>query len=98
MERRKAMDITIGNNMSSLRKRFQLTQKEICSIVGVSGSTYKHYELGDRATPISVLKDLAKFYKVSTNCFFEDIPALSEKNKLNYLTMLLKWRTLQINI
>lgn len=82
MEKRKTMDITIGNNMSSLRKRFQLTQKEICSVVGVNCSTYKHYELGDRAAPISVLQDLAKFYKVSTNYFFENMPELSEKEQI----------------
>lgn len=82
MEKRRTMDITVGNNMSNLRKKFQLTQKEICSVVGVNSSTYKHYELGDRATPISVLQDLAKFYRVSTNYFFENMPALSEKEQI----------------
>jgi len=67
MEKRKTMDITIGSN---IRKKFNLIQREICSVVGVNASTYKHYELGDRMVPISVLQDLAKFYKVSTNYFF----------------------------
>ena len=79
MEKRRPMDITIGTNMSNLRKQFNLTQKEICSVVGVNASTYKHYELGDRMVPISVLQDLAKFYKVSTNYFFENMPELSDK-------------------
>jgi transcriptional regulator with XRE-family HTH domain len=82
MEKRKTMDITIGNNMADLRKKFELTQKEICSVVGVNESTYKHYELGDRATPISVLQDLAKFYKVSTNYFFKNMTDLSEKEQI----------------
>ena len=77
MEKRKPMDVTIGTNMSKLRKQFNLTQREICSVVGVNTSTYKHYELGNRMVPISVLKDLAKFYKVSTNYFFENMPELS---------------------
>lgn len=79
MEKRKRMDITIGSNISKLRKHFNLTQREICSVVGVNASTYKHYELGDRMVPISVLQDLAKFYKVSTNYFFENMPELSMK-------------------
>ena len=79
MEKRKPMDVTIGKNMSKLRKQFNLTQREICSVVGVNTSTYKHYELGDRMVPISVLQDLAKFYKVSTNYFFENMPELSDK-------------------
>ena len=82
MEKRKPMDITIGSNMSKLRKKFNLTQREICSVVGVNASTYKHYELGDRMVPISVLLDLAKFYKVSTNYFFENMPELSMKESI----------------
>ena len=83
MEKRKTMDITIGTNMSKLRKQFNLTQKEICSVVGVNTSTYKHYELGDRMVPISVLKDLAKFYKVSTNYFFENMPTYRPIQRLS---------------
>lgn len=82
MEKRKPMDITIGSNMSKLRKQFNLTQREICSVVGVNASTYKHYELGDRMVPISVLLDLAKFYKVSSNYFFENMPELSMKESI----------------
>lgn len=82
MEKRKPMDITIGSNMSKLRKQFNLTQREICSVVGVNASTYKHYELGDRMVPISVLQDLAKFYKVSTNYFFENMLELSMKESI----------------
>lgn len=82
MEKRKPMDITIGSNMSKLRKQLNLTQREICSVVGVNASTYKHYELGDRMVPISILQDLAKFYKVSTNYFFENMPELSIKESI----------------
>ena len=84
MEKRKPMDITIGSNMSKLRKQFNLTQREICSVVGVNASTYKHYELGDRMVPISVLQDLTKFYKVSTNYFFENMPELSMKESIEW--------------
>ena len=90
MEKRKPMDVTIGTNMSKLRKQFNLTQREICSVVGVNTSTYKHYELGDRMVPIGVLQDLAKFYKVSTNYFFENMPELSDKESLELSKFALK--------
>ena len=73
MENRRESDIAIGKNIAEIRKKANLTQKEISQVVGVNTSTYKHYELGDRAVPISVIKDLATFYKVSTNYFFENI-------------------------
>lgn len=80
------MNVTIGIYLSNLRKQFNLTQREtqreICSIVGVNTSTYRHYELGDRMVPISVLKDLTIFYKVYTNFFFENMPELSDKESL----------------
>ena len=90
MEKGKSMNVTIGINMSNLRKQFNLTQREICSIVGVNTSTYRHYELGDRMVPISVLKDLTIFYKVSTNFFFENMPELSDKESLELSNFALK--------
>lgn len=90
MEKRKSIDVAIGTNMIKLRKQFNLTQREICSVVRVNTSTYKHYELGDRMVPISVLKDLAKFYKVSTNYFFEIMPELSDKELLELSNLTLK--------
>ena len=40
--------------------------------------------------PISVLQDLAKFYKVSTNYFFENMPELSDKDALELSNYALK--------
>lgn len=81
MEKRKPIDIIIGINMTHLRKKFGLTQKEVCEVVDVNCSTYKHYELGDRMVPISVLRDLATLYKVSSNYFFEPLPDLKLSKK-----------------
>lgn len=82
MENRRESDIAIGKNIAEIRKKANLTQKEISQVVGVNTSTYKHYELGDRGVPISVIKDLATFYKVSTNYFFENMPELSPKEEI----------------
>lgn len=82
MENRRKSDIAIGKNMADMRSKFSLTQKEIAQVVGVNVSTYKHYELGDRCTPLAVIRDLSNFYKISTDYFFENIPELSIKEEL----------------
>ena len=71
MEKRRKSDIAIGKNMADMRNKFNLTQKEVAQVVGVNVSTYKHYELGDRAT----------LYKISTNYFFENMPELSREEE-----------------
>ena len=82
VENRRKSDIAIGKNMADMRNKFNLTQKEIAQVVGVNVSTYKHYELGDRCTPLAVIRDLANFYKISTDYFFENMPELSTKEEL----------------
>ena len=82
MENRRKSDIAIGKNMADMRSKFNLTQKDIAQVVGVNVSTYKHYELGDRCTPLAVIRDLASFYKISTDYFFENMPELSTKEEL----------------
>lgn len=74
MENRKQMDIIIGNNMAAIRKSREYKQREICQVLGMNASTYKHYELGDRCVPPSVLKTLANFYKIHVDYFFENMP------------------------
>ena len=81
VEKRRKSDIAIGKNMADMRNKFNLTQKEVAQVIGVNVSTYKHYELGDRATPLSVIRDLATLYKISTNYFFENMPELSREEE-----------------
>ena len=82
VENRRKSDVAIGKNMADMRSKFSLTQKEIAQVVGVNVSTYKHYELGDRCTPLAVIRDLANFYKISTDYFFENMPELFTKEEL----------------
>ncbi len=57
--------------MVNMCNKFNLTQKEISQVVGVNVSIYKNYELGDRCTLLSVIRDLTTFYKISTNYFLK---------------------------
>lgn len=75
------INIVIGKHMAELRSKFNLSQKEICQVIGVNRNTYKDYEIGNRTVPLQVLRELAKFYKVSTDYFFEDMPELTMKEQ-----------------
>ena len=75
------INIVIGKHMAELRVKFNLSQKEICQVIGVNRNTYKDYEIGNRTIPLQILRDLSKFYKVSSDYFFEDMPELTEKEQ-----------------
>lgn len=53
--------------LKELREENQLTQTEIAEILHVKQNTYSQYENEKRELPISVLIQLAKFYKVTTD-------------------------------
>ena len=50
----------IGNNLRLLRKKVNLTQKEITKILKISVSAYTQYELGIILIPIVYVYKLAK--------------------------------------
>lgn len=81
MEKKDTINVVIGKHMAELRQQFGLSQREICQVVGVNRNTYKDYEIGNRTIPLQVLQDLVKFYKVSSDYFFEDMPELSEQEQ-----------------
>ncbi len=78
---KETINTVIGKHMAELRSQFSLSQKEICGVIGVNRNTYKDYELGNRTIPLQVLRDLSKFYKVSSDYFFEDMPELTFKEQ-----------------
>ena len=57
--------------MAELMAKFNLFKKEICQVIGVNRNTYKDYEIGNRTIPLQILRDLSKFYKVSSDYFLK---------------------------
>ena len=53
--------------LKDLREDYDLTQKEIASILNVSQVAYSYYELGKREIDINSLIKLAKFYNTSVD-------------------------------
>ena len=53
--------------LKEIREDKDLTQKDIAKILNVSQVAYSYYELEKRQLPIDLLKQLAKYYKTSTD-------------------------------
>ena len=53
--------------IKEIRKRHNLTQKEIADYLSISQSQYSLYESGRRSIPIGILIKLANLYNVPTD-------------------------------
>ena len=51
--------------LKDLREDHDLTQEGLGRTIGVPQRTYSYYENGERAVPVEVLIQLARFYNVS---------------------------------
>lgn len=58
---------TLNTILRDLREDNDIKQETIAKYLGVSQQTYSNYENGHREIPITVVKELAEFYKVSTD-------------------------------
>lgn len=55
----------IGSFLKELRKEKNLTQEQLAEILNVSGRTVSRWETGSNMPDISLLVELAEFYKIS---------------------------------
>ena len=53
--------------LRDLREDADLTQNDVAAYLHIKQNTYSQYENGQRQLPISVLIQLARFYKTSTD-------------------------------
>ena len=58
---------TLNTILRELREDHDIKQETIAKYLGISQQTYSNYENGHREIPITAVKKLAKFYKVSTD-------------------------------
>lgn len=59
--------INMKLRLKEVRLARGLTQKQVAAAIGVSLSSYRAYELGRRGFTSKELKDLALFYKISSD-------------------------------
>ena len=64
--------IQFGKNIAEARERMNLTQAEASKLLDIPQSTYAGYETGVRKVPLSIIKKLANFYKVSVDSLLDN--------------------------
>ena len=58
---------TLNMILRDLREDHDLKQETVARYLGISQQTYSNYENGHREIPVTVVKELAKYYRVSTD-------------------------------
>lgn len=57
----------IGRRLKMLRKEYNLTQRGLAKIMGVSPKAISFYELEERQPPNALLMEMAKYFNVTTD-------------------------------
>ena len=57
----------LGDKLKTLRQQFNLSQKEVASIIDTSPSIISNYESGERTPSVENLIALARLYQCSTD-------------------------------
>ncbi len=57
----------LGEKIKQLRIERNLTQKQLCTLIGVSESSVSKYELGTQTPPPETIKSLARVFKTNTD-------------------------------
>lgn len=78
MEQKLRRDRNIGNNLKSLREKYDISQEKLCALLQSRGcdigrSTYAKYENGEFNIKVSVLIELRKIYDCAYDDFFEGL-------------------------
>lgn len=78
MSQKIRQDISIGNNIRSLRRQAHLTQEQVVAQLQLKGletsrSSYSQIECGTYNIRVSELAALAELFQVDFNAFFQDI-------------------------
>lgn len=59
--------------LKEIRKKAGLTQKQIAKVIGISKSSYGHYEIGRRKLPVEIAKDIGKALDINWWELYEDV-------------------------
>lgn len=86
-------DIEFGKRLLELRKKKNLTQKELGLIGGVTRQTIRNYELGLTKPKEKVASKLASALGVDINYFYNGTIEHVSLNKLTYKDLLISYMT-----
>jgi len=66
------LELHIGNRLLLMRKAKEISLKELSGVTGVSYQQMQKYEKGQNRIAASTLYELAKYFKVDPDFFFDD--------------------------
>lgn len=64
--------MSCADKLKMIRKANKLKQYQVADALGICRSTYCSYETGRRSIDMESLAKLSHFYKLPTDCFFDD--------------------------
>ncbi|MDP5275269.1 helix-turn-helix domain-containing protein [Chengkuizengella axinellae] len=81
----------LGDRLVALRKKLNLTQKDVSEKLDISRSTYAQYEINRRVPEFATLNRLADFYDVSLDYLVgRTNPQLSEDKTTEIINEVIK--------
>ena len=67
------MSIELGQKLAALRKKNEITQKQIADILHINRATYAYYERGDTEPDLKTLVRLSRMLGVDPSYFLPDL-------------------------
>lgn len=75
------MNMSLGKNISSLRKKHKLTQEELAKRIDISRAALSHYEKDRREPDIETIKKIADYFGVTVDLLMDGISEI-EREKI----------------
>lgn len=72
--------MNIGEKIYNLRKKKNMSQEELASVLNVSRQTISKWETGESNPDIDKIVPLCNFFEISTDEFLKDRDIVYEKN------------------
>lgn len=91
----------VGKNLAFLRREADLSQKEVCDIIGVAPQTYSGYEKGKHEPTIETLVRLSHLYNVTLDFIAEKNEGLGDGDENDYVENIIEnptFKDLQIEV
>lgn len=75
-------DDTVGELLRLMRTQRNMTVKEYSKEIGISPDDLREYESGEKYIPLSVIKTIAEYYRLSMESFMKDKERIRSKDNV----------------
>lgn len=74
--------VTIGELLKLMRTQRNMTISEYSQEIGISANDLRMYESGEKYIPLSVIRTIAEYYRISTESFRAGNPEISKEGNI----------------